>query len=192
MSRKVQRVKYHLDPRNTRKLPSEEIKVILRGADEMIAQGGRSLLVKVLKGSQAKEVLDLELNHCPVYGYYRNLSDEDVLARIDWVIINGYLRIEYDYRLPLLTYTGAGWKIAKETISDELLEGFDQLLANGQRPYDMSFLKDRNRDLIWLLLDKIEKRGDPKYIPALEDWYLIDYKKVKERIRQVITHLSIS
>ncbi len=158
----------------------------------MIAQGGRSLLVKVLKGSQAKEVLDLELNHCPVYGYYRNLSDEDVLARIDWVIINGYLRIEYDYRLPLLTYTGAGWKIEKETISDELLEGFDQLLANGQRPYDMSFLKDRNRDLIWLLLDKIEKRGDPKYIPALEDWYLIDYKKVKERIRQVITHLSIS
>ena len=158
----------------------------------MIAQGGRSLLVKVMKGSKAKEVLERELNHCPVYGYYRDLSDEDVLARIDWVIINGYLRIEYDYRLPLLTYTGAGWEIEKETISDELLEGFDQLLENGQRPYDMSFLKDRNRDLIWHLLDKIEKRGDPKYIPVLQDWYLIDYRKVKERIRQVITHLSMS
>ena len=170
MSRKVQRVKYHLDPRNTRKLPSEEIKVILRGADEMIAQGGRSLLVKVLKGSKAKEVLDLELNHCPVYGYYRDFSEEDILARIDWVIINGYLRIEYDYRLPLLTYTAAGWEIEKETISDELLEGFDQLLSNGRRPYDLSYLKDRNRELIWRLLDKIEKRGDPKYIPVLEDW----------------------
>ena len=192
MSRKVQRVKYHLDPRNTRKLPSEEIKVILRGADEMIAQGGRSLLVKVLKGSKAKEVLDLELNHCPVYGYYRDFSEEDILARIDWVIINGYLRIEYDYRLPLLTYTAAGWEIEKETISDELLEGFDQLLSNGRRPYDLSYLKDRNRELIWRLLDMIEKRGDPKYIPVLEDWYLFDYKKVKERIRQVITHLSIS
>ncbi|MCX6036519.1 MAG: RQC-minor-1 family DNA-binding protein [Chloroflexi bacterium] len=175
MSRRVQRVKYHLDPMKIKELPSVEIKSILRGADELIAHGGRSLLAKVLKGSCSKEVLNLHLNQSPVYGYYRGLSEDDVLARIDWVILNGYLRLEYDYRLPLLVYTEAGC---------------DRLLETGQRPYDMSFLKDKSRDLVWFLLDKILTCGDPKYIPVLEDWKLVDYKKVKERIQQVISHLS--
>ena len=190
MSRRVQRVKYHLDPMKIKELPSVEIKSILRGADELIAHGGRSLLAKVLKGSCSKEVLNLHLNQSPVYGYYRGLSEDDVLARIDWVILNGYLRLEYDYRLPLLVYTEAGWEIEKETYADELLEDFDRLLETGHRPYDMSFLKDKSRDLVWFLLDKILTCGDPKYIPVLEDWELVDYKKVKERIQQVISHLS--
>jgi hypothetical protein len=74
--------------------------------------------------------------------------------------------------------------------TDELLAGFDRLLETGQRPYDMSFLIDKNRDLIWYLLDKIQTLGDPKYIPMLEDWEMADYKKVKERIKLVISHLS--
>lgn len=74
MSRRVQRVKYHLDPKNVRNLPSVEIKAILRGADDLIAHGGRNLLAKVMKGSRSKEVLDLQLNLSPVYGYYRGLS----------------------------------------------------------------------------------------------------------------------
>lgn len=190
MNRRVQRVKYHLDPKNVRNLPSVEIKAILKGADDLIAHGGRSSLAKVMKGSRSKEVLDLQLNLSPVYGYYRGLSEDDVLARIDWVILNGYLRLEYDYRLPLLVYTQAGWEIEKETYTDELLEDFDRLLETGQRPYDMSFLKDKNRDLIWHLLDKIQTLGNPKYIPVLEDWETVDYKKVKERINQVISRLS--
>lgn len=190
MSRRLQHVDVHLDPKEIKELSSKEIKAILRGADELIASGGRSLLTKVLKGSRAKKVLELHLNQSPIYGYYRDLSEEDTLAKIDWVILNGYLRLEYDNRLPLLVYTSTGWEIEKETYTDELLEGFDRLLAASQRPYDMIFLKDRNRDLIWHLLDKIETRGDPKYIPILEDWGLVDYRKVRERIQQVISHLS--
>ena len=190
MSRRVQRVEYHLDPGKIKDLPSEEIKAILRGADEMIAKGGRNLLTKVLKGSQAKDVLGLQLEQSPVYGYYRNLSPEDILAKIDWVILNGFMRLEYDYRLPLLVYTKAGWEIEKKTYAHELLQDIDRFLAAGQRPYDMSYLKDRNRDLIWCLLDKIETSGDSKYIPVLEDWELVEYKKVRERIQQVISHLS--
>ena len=44
--------------------------------------------------------------------------------------MNGYLRIEYDYRLPLLVYTGKGWEIEKDIFSDELLQGFDRLIFN--------------------------------------------------------------
>ncbi|MED3824995.1 hypothetical protein P4561_14975 [Priestia flexa] len=44
------------------RLSDEEIKVILRAADEIIAKGGRTLLAKILKGSRVKKVLQLELD----------------------------------------------------------------------------------------------------------------------------------
>jgi hypothetical protein len=190
MSRKVQRVRYHLDTRGIQTLTLAEIKIILRGADDLILSGGRHLLAKILKGSRAKEVLNLGLERSPAYGYYRHLSLEQVLARIDYVILNGYLVIEYDYRLPLLRYTAAGWEIEQETYADELLRGFDDRLASSQRPFDMTYLKDRKRGLIMLLLDKVEATGDPKYVPLLEAWAPVDYQKVKQRIVHVIQRLN--
>jgi hypothetical protein len=53
----------------------------------------------------------------------------------------------------------------------------------------MSYLKDRNRTLIWCLLDKIEASGNPKYLPLLEAWEQIDYKKVKVRIAEVMSKI---
>lgn len=50
MSRKKPRVRYELDSGDIRSLTNEEIKVILRAADELIATGGRSMLAKMLKG----------------------------------------------------------------------------------------------------------------------------------------------
>ena len=108
MSRKVQRVRYELDPKNVEKLSPEELQAILRGADELIGSGGRSLLVKILKGSHAQDVLRLHLDQCPVYGYFQHLSADDVLARIDRAILDGYLKVVYDYRLPVLVFTEAG------------------------------------------------------------------------------------
>src|SRR5512137_2802993 len=105
MGRKVRRVGVQLDSKQITSLPGDELRAILRGADDLIMQGGRSLLVKVLKGSRAQEVLKLGLDQSPVYGYYRQLSPEEILARIDWVIEAGYLDIQYDGRLPLLAYT---------------------------------------------------------------------------------------
>lgn len=192
MSRKVRRVRYELDSKGIESLPLEEIKAILRGADDLIMRGGRSLLAKVLKGSRAQEVLKFGLDHSPVYGYYRCLPQEDLLARVDWAIENGYLTIRYDYRLPMLVYTDKGWEIESETYADELLRGFDEMLTGGQRPFDMSYLKDLNRGMIMLLLDRVEATGDRKYIPLLEAWERIDYKKVRARIRQVIHRLNQS
>lgn len=190
MSKKVRKVRYYLDDKEIKNLPHDEIAAILRGADSLIMSGGRTLLSKVLKGSQDKKVLQLDLDKNPFYGYYKQLSISDILARIDWVIINGYLSIEYDYRLPLLVYTAKGWGIEKETYANELLQGFDEMLAGGAHFFNMSYLKDRNRELILLLLEKVEKTGDKKYIPILEAWEQIDYKKVRDRIHQVIKHLE--
>jgi RQC domain-containing protein len=190
MSRKVQPVRYELDPKNVKKLSSEELKAILRGADELIGSGGRSLLVKILKGSQAQEVLRLHFDQCPVYSYFHSLSADDILARVDRAILDGYLKIVYDYRLPVLVFTDVGWEIEKETFANELLAGFDKLLTTSQPPYDMSSLKDRNRSLIWCLLDKIEASGNPKYLPLLVAWEQIDYKKVRQRIQEVMRKIE--
>ena len=93
MAKKANRVKYHLDAKDVKKLPHDEIEAILRAADELIMSGGRTMLAKILKGSKSKKVLELNLDKCPAYGFYRNLSVDDILARIDWVILNRYLAI---------------------------------------------------------------------------------------------------
>jgi len=190
MSRKVRRVRFHLDPGGVKNLPLDEIRAILRGADDLIMRGGRSLLTKVLKGSRAREVLEAGLERSPVYGYYRPLSPDEVLARIDWVILSGFLKIEYDGRLPFLVYTPQGWDIERDTYASELLAGFDGMIAMGGQAFDMAYLKDKPRDLILLLLDKVEATGHKKYLPLLEAWERVDYKKVRQRIRQVITRFK--
>jgi hypothetical protein len=192
MSRKVQHVPYRLDDRGIPALTHQELETILRGADDLIMRGGRTLLAKILKGSRDKRVLVRDLDQSPAYGYYQALAEADILARIDWVIERGFLRIEYDGRLPLLVYTADGWEIEKGTYADELLHGFDMMLASSGGAWDMSFLKDRDRGLINLLLDKVEATGDRKYVPLLEAWSQIDYRKVQQRIREVVRHLQIT
>ena len=56
MSKKQSRVHYHLDSGGIKTLPMEEIKMILRAADDLITVGGRSSLAKVLKGSRDKNI----------------------------------------------------------------------------------------------------------------------------------------
>jgi RQC domain-containing protein len=190
MSRhREQRVPYHLDSTGVRHLTAAEIEAILRGADMIIARGGRTQLYKLLKGSRETSVIEHGLDRCPSYGFYRELPIDEVLRRIDWMIEHDYLRIEYDHRLPVLVFTERGWAIEVETMADELLRGFDARLAAGP-PYDFSDLKDRNRQLTLLLLDKIEASERREFIPLLQAWREIDYAKVRARIGKAIRALE--
>lgn len=56
MSKKVRRVPVILDAGEIKDLPQEDIQMILRGADELISTGGRSMLAKILKGSKDKKI----------------------------------------------------------------------------------------------------------------------------------------
>jgi superfamily II DNA helicase RecQ len=184
-------VTVNLDAKGLKKLSENDLKAVLRGADDLIAQGGRTLLMRILRGSANKDVLNRGLDQSPVYGYFRDLSDDDTLARIDWAILNGYLRIEYSHRLPLLVYTQKGWEIERETYANELLDGIETVVRDGP-PYDMAHLKDRDREMILLLLDKIAANGDARFISALEAWKKVDYKKVQQRLGQIIRQLEAS
>ena len=192
MGKRVNRVRYHLDAKNIKHLPQDELHKILRAADPLIMSGGRSMLAKVLKGSKEKKLLKHNLNTNPAYGYFKELSIEEITAKIDWAILRGFLAIEYDYRLPLLVYTPLRLEIEKDIYSDELLEGFDKMLDSGQTTFNMTYLKDRNREMINLLLDKVQATQNSKYIPILEAWAEIDYKKIQKRIRAIVRVLNQS
>jgi superfamily II DNA helicase RecQ len=184
MSRKDRRVPVSLDSRDVEDLSEDEIRIILRGTDDIIGSGGRGLLAKILKGSRQKTVLEHELDRSPVYGALSELSLEQITARIDWLIIEGYLRIEYDYRLPLLVYTKRGWEIERETYADELLKGIDRLLAEGDALQDLRWLTERNPEVLQLVLEKIADTGDPRYLPVLKPWQNKATRRISDYIRE--------
>ncbi len=190
MNRKIKKVPIYLHPQDLSPLTSEEVRVILRGADDLIGEGGRNLLAKILKGSRDKKVLALGLDNSPVYGYYSSLTIYDITSKIDWLIKNRYLIIEFSGRLPILIYSPKGWEIEKDTYTDEMISGFDKLIDSGIDCFNMLYLKDSARDMIMLLLDKIQHSNDRKYIPILKAWKKVDYKKVRARIDSVIGALD--
>jgi superfamily II DNA helicase RecQ len=189
MSGKKQRVYYHLNSGDLTGLSTVEISAILRAADEIIAQGGRSMLAKILKGSKDKRILEYGLDKSPVYEYYKHLTLPEIARRIDWMIENDYFRIIYNDRLPLIVYSETGWEIERKNYAEELLQKLSSLLDKKDYSF-VNELKDRNKGMILLLLDKIKNTNNRGFIPILEAWQEIDYKKVRAAIEEVVGYLK--
>ena len=191
MTRKITRSPVRLHPASG-VVPADDLKAILRGADELIMSGGRTLLAKILKGSKDKKILELGLQDCPVYGAFAGLSIDAVLGQIDNAISEGYLSYEYDGRLPLLVYTEKGWEIEQETYAEELLQKLRTLAEGGESTFDVATLKGRNRGMILLLLDMIEAQADERFIPSLQKWSDVEVKKLRQRIAAAIRSIEAS
>jgi len=189
MSRKARRVPVTPDPKDIKQLSDDEIRIILRAADELIFSGGRGLLAKVLKGSRQKAVLEHEYDRSPAYGSLSEQSLEQITAKIDWLIVNGYFRIEYDYRLPLLVYGERGWAIERQTYTDELLEKLDRVLADTDALVDLSWLTGKNPEVLRLVLKRIEDSKDSKYLPALQRWQRTASRKMGRHVREAVRAL---
>lgn len=189
MSRKVRRVPVVLDAGEIKDLPQEDIRMILRGADELISTGGRSMLAKILKGSKDKTIFKYKLNECPAYGYYQDMKLDDISKCIDWMIKEDYLRIEYDYRLPLLVFSEKGWQIEKETFAQELYQRMC-LDVEEKKARVLFEMKEVNRQVVMCVLDKIEKDGTKEFLPYLEAWKMLEVKKVAARIAEVENKIS--
>ena len=189
MSKKVRRVPVILDAGEIKDLPQEDIRMILRGADELISSGGSSLLAKILKGSKDKRIFEYKLNECPAYGYYQDMKLDDISKCIDWMIKKDYLRIEYDYRLPLLVFSEKGWQIEKETFAQEL---YRRMCLDVEEKKARVFfeMKEVNRQVVMCVLDKIEKEGTEEFLPYLESWKMLEVKKVAARISEVENKIS--
>lgn len=184
MSKKVRRVPVIFDAGEIKDLPQEDIQMILRGADELISTGGRSMLAKILKGSKDKKLFEYKLNECPAYGYYQDMKLDDISKCIDWMIKKDYLRIEYDYRLPLLVFSEKGWQIEKETFAQELYQRMC-LDVKEKKARVIFEMKEVNRQVVMCVLDKIEKDGTKEFLSYLEAWKMLEVKKVAARIIEV-------
>ena len=189
MSKKVRRVPVVLDAGEIKDLPQEDIRMILRGADELISTGGRSMLAKILKGSKDKTIFKYKLNECPAYGYYQDMKLDDISKCIDWMIKEDYLRIEYDYRLPLLVFSEKGWQIEKETFAQELYQRMC-LDVEEKKARVIFEMKEVNRQVVMCVLDKIEKDGTKEFLPYLEAWKMLEVKKVAARIAEAEKKIS--
>ncbi len=189
MSKKVRRVPVVLDAGEIKDLPQEDIQMILRGTDELISTGGRSMLAKMLKGSKDKKIFEYKLNECPAYGYYQDMKLDDISKCIDWMIKKDYLRIEYDYRLPLLVFSEKGWQIEKETFAQELYQKMC-LDVEEKKARVLFEMKEVNRQVVMCVLDKIEKEGTEEFLPYLEAWKMLEVKKVAARIAEVEKKIS--
>ena len=189
MSKKIRRVPVVLDAGEIRDLPMEDIRMVLRGADELISTGGRSMLAKILKGSKDKTIFKYKLNECPAYGYYQDMKLDDISKCIDWMIKEDYLRIEYDYRLPLLVFSEKGWQIEKETFAQELYQRMC-LDVEEKKARVIFEMKEVNRQVVMCVLDKIEKEGTEEFLPYLEAWKMLEVKKVAARIAEVEKKIS--
>lgn len=171
-------------------LPEPELWAILRAADDIIAQGGRTLLSKILKGSKDRKLLELDLDRNPSYGFYKDLSLEQIVDKIDSMIRTGFLELETFGKLPMIVFTSRGWAIERERRAAEFVQEWDRWLDNNITPISMEYLKERNRGMVFLFLYKILCSGDKKYIPFLTLWERIDFKKVQAEIRNVIEALK--
>jgi len=187
---KKSKIQYHLsDVCELSEFSENDINAILRAADEIIFVGGRTMLAKILKGSKDKKVLEKKLDQCPVYGYYHDYSIDEITKKIDWMIVNGFLQIDYNGRLPMIIFTDKGWTLYKPVYASELLE---LLLSESVEISEKTILKlnQTNREVVEMLLNRIAESGNIGFIPKLNQWKLTEVKKVRVMINKTITKLE--
>lgn len=143
-----------------------------------------------MKGSKERKLLELGLDRNPSYGYYKDLTLEQIMDKVDHMIRTGFLEREINGKYPTIIFTSRGWAIEKERRAEEFVQEWDRWLENNVIPLNMEYLKDRNRGLIFLFLYKILYSRNKKFIPFLTLWECIDYKKVQVEIRNVIQALK--
>ena len=165
--------------------------MILRAADELIGTGGRNILVKVLKGSKDKKVLEHKLDTCPAYGFYQSMTLTEISYRVDWMIEQDYLRIDYMGRLPMIIFSDKGWDIEVETLTEEIYQKFCHSLKDNNMAIVVE-MKDYNRRVVMDVLEKIRASKNKAFLPVLEAWKAIDVRKVRERIDSVQRTLNNS
>lgn len=180
MARKRQsRQPYSLNSEDVSHLAREEIALVLRAANDLIALGGRSLLVKVLRGSEAQDVRP-ELRHNPAYGVWREVPQTLVSQRVDWCIQQGYLDLNYFGKLPLLVYPPKGLTIAAQTFASEwareAVQGYSVLRER---------LKAAPLPTQFALLDQIAESRSESYQGFLADWSKDGTKRLRSRIHAI-------
>lgn len=181
MARRRQHVQYSLDAGDIRALPENDIRMILRAADELINAGGRSMLVKILKGSKDKKVLEHKLDECPAYGYFRGLTMDEISTRVDWMIKDARF-------VPFLEK----WKSTEVRKVRERIAGVQRALADEKSEPEISYRKARASEAAEItgLVHKTVRKIYPRYYPGeVTEFFCMNHSK--DRIRSDIQNGNV-
>ena len=147
------------------------------------------MLAKILKGSKDKKVLENGLDKCPSYGYYNKLTIEEITKIVDWMIVNDYLNIYYNGRLPMIVFSEKGWETYKPYYVEELYTLILRVNETGTENL-IERLKQTNREVVKMLLSKIGSSKNIGFIRFLVKWEAAEVKKVRIIINYKISELK--
>ena len=87
---------------------------------------GLTTLIDILRGAKSKKILDAQLDKIPEYSALNNISREDLISIIEWLIENHFI-LQTKGAYPVLhpTYDGIHYK---ETMTQAKLEKLSKFL----------------------------------------------------------------
>jgi superfamily II DNA helicase RecQ len=178
-----------------REMSAEERGAVLNVCDAAVAaRAGRTSAMMALRGSRAEKVRRLGLTECRGHGYLAGMSEEEVLARIDTLIHEGILRVEWREGLPLLGYSEEGLALAEAAGADEWTGELQEAVRRGvSDPAEFWFLRDRetrNHHTALLLTEKVAQVAAPDWLPLLRRWREGETRRMRGRLNPIIERLE--
>ena len=181
MGRKARpRSPVHLDSGGV-DVSSGELAIILHGADSVVHRGGRSQLVKLLKGSRDKRVLELGLDADGSYGALSHLTLDEIARRVDWAIEKGYLDYYYEWRQPLLMFTERGWELERPVAIESLFEQFCRDVDESEM-HMVERMAGIKNDVQLDVVELIAQRCDERCLEHLESWSGKATKRIRKKL----------
>ena len=111
-------------------------------------------------GSRAAKVFEKGWNQVETYGALAHLTRDEITRKIDWMIHNRWLRIEYDWALPLIKHSEHGWERVQKLWVEKLLGEFETWVAEGRPEQVWPRIETFHRQIKFQLLERIRaERG---------------------------------
>ena len=162
-------------------MSSEDLAIILHGADSVVHRGGRSQLVKLLKGSRDKKILELGLDTDESYGALSHFTLDGIARRVDWTIEKGYLDYYYEWRQPLLMFTDQGWELERPVAIEGMFRQFCRDVDEGEMRM-AGRMADIKNDIQLDVIELIAQRCDERCLGHLEAWSGKTTKRIRKKI----------
>ena len=170
-------------------LTDRERDAILLAADELIAKGGKELLVQVLKGMRSELVIAAGAEAMRHFGALETLTLAQIEGRIDRMLIEDLLRVEHYWDLPLVVHSPSGWERTTRLWANELYESIRDRAAAGDVAGIFAEVGRVHREVKVLVLERVEAQGDSGFVSVLESWREREGKRMKRRISEVLERL---
>lgn len=171
-------------------LTEHERDLILLTADEMIARGGKELLVQVLKGMRSDLVLASGGEKLKHFGVLGELTLGEIEAKIDRIVGEDLLRIEHYWNRALVVHSPAGWERIRSLWAHLLWSSFERRARIGDLGGIYAEVGRVHKEVKLAFLDRVEQEGASRFAPVLEAWQEREGKRIRRRILEVLERLA--